>query len=294
MQTTQNTKIAYLGKFNHLHDEEYIARSFEMLGCVVKRIPQNTTWYDTQQSLLAFKPDILIYAKWECPKELEPTLTILKRGGMKTVCWLFDLYFNYSREYQVKNKSFFKSDYVFTTDGGNQRRFDEIGINHKCVRQGIYKLECKILPFKKIEHEIVFVGSDSPVYPERSALVKELKAEWFGKKDTNEMRGNSLNELYQVSRIVIGDSYPSAHYWSNRIVETLGRGGFLIHKEVEGLKEEYPYLVTYKDKKDLLEKIEYYKTHEKERRSIILKNFEWVSNKYTMEKQCKLLLSYIS
>lgn len=294
MQTKKNTKIAFIGKFINLHDEEYIARSFEMIGCEVRRIPQHYSWIDMREILLAFRPDYLLYAKWDRPPSLLPVLDILKREGMKTICWLFDLYFDYQREFLVKAKSFFRSDYVFTTDGGHQDRFNELGINHKCIRQGIFKEECVLLPFQPIEHEIVFIGSDSPIYPERTQLVKELNAEWFGKKNTNELRGMALNELYAKSRIVIGDSFPSSYYWSNRVVETLGRGGFLIHREVEGIKETFPHLVTYKDRTDLLIKIHYYDSHEDERREIIKKNFEWVKNNYTMEKQCQILLNYIS
>lgn len=294
MPAKKNTKIAFIGKFTNLHDEEYIALSFEMLGCNIKRISQHASPFDMRENLLQFKPDILLYTKWECPKDLQPTIEILRKEGMKTVCWLFDLYFDYQREYHVKNKSFFKSDYVFTTDGGHQHRFEEFGINHICVRQGIFKKECILLGFQPIENEIVFVGSDNPIYPDRSKLVNELNATWLGKKNTNEMRGIALNELYSKSRIVIGDSFPSPHYWSNRVVETLGRGGFLIHREVEGIKDAFPYLITYTDKEDLLKKIEFYKKFEDKRREVIIRNFEWVKENYTMEKQCQRLLNYIS
>lgn len=293
MPAKNPTKIAFIGKFVNLYDEEYIARSFEILGCQVRRIPQYLPPFDIKEALLSFKPDILLYTKWECPLELKPTIETLKQTGMKTVCWLFDLYFDYQREYHVKNKSFFKSDYVFTTDDGHQRRFDELGINHKCVRQGIYKPECVLFPFQSIDNEIVFVGSNSPIYPERSKLVQELGAVWYGKKNTNELRGVALNELYAHSRIVIGDSFPSAHYWSNRVVETLGRGGFLIHREVEGIKEVFPHLVTYNTKEDLLKKIAYYTKHEEERRELVRKNFINVRDNHTMDVKCQLLLNYI-
>lgn len=286
-------RISIIGKFKNFHDEEYVARSFEMLGHKLQRISQHHQWRDMQNALISFKPDILLYAKWECSPELEPTIKGMQRNGMKTVCWLFDLYFNYQREYQVKNKSMFKSDYVFTTDGGNQDRFKELNVNHQCIRQGIFKEQCILLPFEKLENEIVFVGSDSPIYPERTNLVKELNATWFGKKNTNDIRGMDLNELYSKTRIVVGDSFPSPYYWSNRVVETLGRGGFLIHREVEGLKEAYPYLVTYSTPEDLKKKIEYYKTHEKKRREVIKKNFEWVKQNCTMDKRCAELLSWI-
>lgn len=294
MQAKKNPKIAYLGKFHKLYDEEYIARSFEMLGCEVIRIPITTTPDDIALNLRKIEPDFILFPKWDCPNKVKYTIEELQRRGTKTICWLFDLYFGYTREYQVNLMSFFKADYVFTTDNGHNDRFEALGINHKCVRQGIYKPECMLLPFKDIKYEIVFVGSESPIYPERNKLVKKLDATWFGKRNTDELRGNKLNELYCETRIVIGDSYPSPHYWSNRIVETLGRGGFLIHKETEGLKEEYPYLITYKNEKDLKEKIEYYKTHEEERREIIIKNYEWVRDNYTCDKQCQKLLNYIS
>lgn len=293
MSTKKNTKIAFIGKFSNLHDEEYISHSFRMIGCEVRNIPQHFSWIDMRAILLTFKPDILLYTKWEYPVPLEPTIEKLKREGMKTVCWVFDLYFDYAREYLVKSRSFFKSDYVFSSDGGHQYRFDVLNINHHCVRQGIYKPECKVRAFKPIKHEIIFVGSESPIYPERTKLVKELNATWFGRRNTNDVRGMALNELYSESRIVIGDSFPSPFYWSNRVVETLGRGGFLIHKEVEGIKEAFPYLITYTDKKDLLEKIEYYKTHEEERRHIIVNNYFWVKNNCTMDKRCAELLTWI-
>lgn len=292
MQIKKNpkTRIAFIGKFTNFHDEEYIARSFEMIKCDILRLPQHLQSFNLKEALISFKPDILLYAKWECPTDLKETIESLQRAGMKTVCWLFDLYFDYQREYLVKSRSFFRSDYVFTTDGGHQKQFEELGINHKCLRQGIFKNECELFPFQSINHKIVFIGSDSPIYPERTKLIKELGATWFGQHNTNELRGMALNDLYAHTLIVIGDSYPSSNYWSNRIVETLGRGGFLIHWEVEGLKEEFPYLVTYVTKADLLEKIAFFIEHEAERRDIIQKNFEWVKERYTMDKKCAELL----
>lgn len=288
-------KIAIIGKFTHLHDEEYIARSFEMLGHTVRRIPQNFEPFAMSESLMGFRPEILLYCKWEVPAGLEMTMYSLKNGGMKTVCWLFDLYFDYQRENHVHAKSYFKSDYVFTTDGGHQENFEKLGVNHACIRQGIYRDECALLPVQETKYPIVFVGSDSPVYPERSELVRSLGAKWFGRSNTNEIRGIKLNELYSKTQIVIGDSFYSPHYWSNRIVETLGRGGFLIHQDVPGLKELYPHLVTYErgNSNDLKKKIEYYLQHEEERRAIVQKNFEWVRDNYTMEKQCKKLLDHV-
>lgn len=293
-------KIFFIGKFGKLYDEEYIARSFEMLGHTVIRVGQHLSPYDMSMSLQKHQPDIILYCKWVIPDAVKPTVEKLKRSGTKTVCWLFDLYFGYPREYQVKTQPFFKSDYVFTTDGGHNEEFKNAGVNHHCVRQGIYEPECFMESAKK-NVTIAFIGSENPLYPERLKIIEAVKEsftgfEWFGRSNTDELRGTDLNELYARTRIVLGDSVYSPNYWSNRVVETLGRGGFLIHPDVPGIKEEYPYLVTYKvgDTKDLISKIKYYLKHEDEREVLVKKNFEFVRDNYTMDKKCAELIKIVN
>lgn len=292
-------RISFIGKFNKMHDEEYIAEGFESIGHFVQRIPDVLSPFDIGQAIKSLNPDILLYCKWQQPKELDETIESLKKGGMKTVCWLFDLYLGYAREEQVKTKLFFKSDYVFTTDGGHDEEFKRLGVNHHCIRQGIRNKECFIQ--EGIPKGIAFIGSDNPLYPYRCKMLGKVIARfnngftWYGRGDTDEMRGTKLNELFGNTKVIIGDSVYSPYYWSNRVVETLGRGGFLIHSEVEGLKEEYPYLVTYqKDNvQDLLNKIKYYSEHENERKEILQRNFEWVRHHYTIDKKCRELIDYV-
>ena len=289
------TRIVFVGKFKHLHDEEYIARSFEAIGCEVFRVEESIDFRDINNFVKSRRADILLYTKWDIHPE---TLKFCKIVGIKTVSWIFDLYFDYTREYQVRNKTFFKSEYVFTTDNGHDERWAERGINHRCVRQGVYSEECKMLP-PAPEIDVAFVGSESPVYPERNSMMinlsKHYNFRWFGRRDTNEVRGEKLNILFSKCKIIVGDSYYSPNYWSNRVVETLGRGGFLIHRDVPGIKEEYPDLVTYDGTlEDLMVKIDHYLANEKERLEIVKRNFELVKSKYTMEHKCQELLNYIS
>lgn len=286
-------RIAFIGKFNKLHDEEYIARSFESIGNEVRRINEKLSPYEIKEHLDDFKPDIVIWTKLSVP-DANKTREISK--PYKTVCWVFDLYIGYQREHRLNHPAF-TADFVFTTDGGHDKEFKELGINHKCVRQGIYKDEC-FMTEGTPENKVVFIGSENPYYPERtemmSKLSKKYNFKWYGRLNTNEMRGTELNKLFSEVKIVVGDSVTSPKYWSNRIVETLGRGGFLIHREVEGLKEEYPDLVTYDGTfEDLCAKIDYYLEHEEERKEIIRKNFELVRDNYTMDKKCQELLDYV-
>lgn len=292
------TRIAIIGKFQKLYDEEYIARSFEMLGCEVLRIEEQLLTHSIVGLINEFNPQYVIWTKLQVT---QPEAVYASTSPYTRICWVFDLYIGYNREYRLKSHPAFKADYVFTTDGGNDEKFKELGINHHCVRQGIWKDECYLDEINP-DGSIVFVGSDNPSNSNRvdqlDFIQKKYKDrfKWYGRWNTNEIRGKELNKLYSHSTIVIGDSVYSPKYWSNRVVETLGRGGFLIHQEVEGLKEEYPYLVTYPrgDYKRLGELIDYYTEHEDERQEIIKRNYEWVRDNYTMDKQCQKLLSYIS
>ncbi len=281
-------RIAVIGKFKNLHDEEYIAQSFEMLGHTVSRFEQNDT--EIAERINSSKFDFVLFTKYNYKKGMFNT---------KTVCWLFDIYWDYPRESMVQTSPFFKADYVITTDGGNEKDWKRLGINHHCVRQGIHKPQC-FMEESKDPQGIVFIGADNPLFPERSIMMNQLKSKyqdftWYGKNNTNAVRGKDLNTLYSKKKIVVGDSVYSPYYWSNRVVETLGRGGFLIHRYVEGIDKEYPHLVTYDGTMaDLTKKIDYYLAHEDERREIVRKNFEWVRDNYTMEKKCQKILDYIS
>lgn len=286
-------RIGIVGKFNLFHDEEYIARSFELIGHEVIRIDQTQPPETTHRKITLSKFDVLLFTKWDFPKFMQ---TAFERSKVKTVCWIFDLYWGYDRENLIPYAAYFKADYVFTTDGGNDKRWKKAGINHQTVRQGIYKDECFLAPLNN-PNGIVFIGSENALFPERTAYMELLKKDypdfqWLGRRNTNAIRGTDLNALYANKKIVVGDSVYSPNYWSNRVVETLGRGGFLIHKDVPGIKKEYPFLVTYDGTyTDLREKIDYYLKHEDERLEIVKKNFEWVRDNYTMEKKCADLIS---
>lgn len=287
-------KICYIGKFTKMWDEEHIARSLESLGHEVCRIEDRFKYKDILSTINRFQPDFVLFAKLNI-ENADEFIKEMRKRGIKTVCWVFDLYLGYEREYLVDKAPMFKADIVFTTDGGHDKEWKMRGINHHLLRQGIYKPECVLIDDVK-EYDVVFVGSYNPMNQRHAILEKlnlDFKLHWFGKKDADEVRGFELNKLFSKTKIVVGDSVYSPNYWSNRVVETLGRGGFLIHADVEGIKEEYPFLVTYDkdDYEDLKEKITYYLTHDREREMIIANNYGWVYNKYTCEHKCSELIN---
>ena len=52
-----------------------------------------------------------------------------------------------------------------------------------------------------------------------------------------------LNDVLASTKVIIGDSlckgFTHKNYWSDRVYETTGRGGFIIHPYIEGLETEF-------------------------------------------------------
>src|SRR5690606_16107597 len=135
-------RIVYIGNFTKLWDEEYIARSFEQLGHEVYRYRESTRFTQLIEEVLEIKPDFVIYAKFRVGNP-DMVMGAFKKAGIKTVCWVFDLYWGYTRQYRITTDYMFKADIVFSTDGGHEEHWKRVGINHKLLRQGIYAPECR-------------------------------------------------------------------------------------------------------------------------------------------------------
>ena len=198
------------------------------------------------------------------------------------------------RETQISQNPIFKADIVFSTDGGHQKEFEAAGVNHVLLRQGIYEPEAVLgTPNPDIKAEIVFIGAIyEHIWPYRKTLVKWLQRTYkerfahYGQR--GEIRHQGLADLIASVKIVVGDSVHCPYYWSNRIMEVIGRGGFFIHPRVEGLNKEFPYYKTFipydiGNFGQLKEIIDYYSDdkHKLERDKIRLAGFEHCKKYHT-------------
>jgi len=250
-------KIVYYGNFASHASEEYIAQALERQGVEVVRMQRNK--YSLNDVHQATKDaDYLLYPK--------------TKGYIKSycpqVCWLFDLYFNLPNTFNrdASKAPMFRADYVFTSDGGNEENWEKLKINHQTLRQGVDK-DGKYMVEPDYKYDVAFVGGLT--YEYRSKLVTFLKKHYKFKIVQDQFAHNLNHELSKV-KIVVGDSVPSPKYWSNRVYEITGRGGFLIHPHVEGLRDEFPDMVQFEHGNfdELKEKIDYYLVHDDERESI--------------------------
>jgi hypothetical protein len=297
-------KILYVGMFGKLWDEEGIARGLEANGATVDRISEKEFHYPLFEEMMRMNGyDYLIFAKLKIgAPHRKAVVEFAKKQGVFSVCLVPDLYWGLSREYRIRQDPIFQADLVLTPDGG-ERNWGKV--NHHVFRQAIPDEFCYEDTYgRQYAHDVVFVGALNPEYPYRTELVRNIekrygeKFMWYGKANPDEVRGHSLNKVYASAGVVIGESVYAPHYWSNRIYETLGRGAFMVHPTIPGLKEEYePYkhFIPYHhgDFDGLFEIIDYYHWHPDKRREIGHAAYEHTKQHHTQSVRCKQLLELL-
>ena len=278
-------KVAYIEKFDYYFSSaNYIAAAFNKIGVEVMSIPIDTPWHTIREMIISYEPDFVLCSKGA--DYFERLVPWIKACGIPLVHWSFDRLFYLDRAQTViRNRKLYTSDLVFTTDGGCDEQWQEqFKVHHRTLRQGVHGPDRLWLDPVPKDFDIVFIGS---VYNEcRRNLVGFLSSTYgsrfkvFGasEKPEDQVRGLHLNELLRSVKIVVGDSLPGDHYWSNRLYEQRGRGGFLLHPHTVGMGLEFEIgkeLVLYPrdNMHELKNIIDYYVDHDEERERIRLCGF---------------------
>jgi hypothetical protein len=271
------------------------ASSFEKLGIEVVRLPEHLATDDKIRALCKEHTfDFILVSKhfgsvW--------SMSELKKHGV-VILWTLDLYFGLKRETELQ-RDIWQADIVLSPDGGNEEKFKKLGINHHWIKPAVYSEEMSLLDREK-KHDVIFVGtyhSYLKEWPYRKKLIEWLRIT-YGKKfelfpQDKVIRGEELNELYASTKVVVGDSVYSPKYWSDRIYETVGRGGFIIHPRIDGmdLKDGLHYVgYNYGDFNALKKKIDYYLEHDREREKIREEGFKFVKDNDTYLNRCQEVL----
>jgi hypothetical protein len=204
---------------------------------------------------------------------------------------LWDIYWGYTKS---PIPAHFHADLLYSTDGGHTKEFKDYGCNHRVLRQGIHAPDHVIYP-AEYTHDVAFVGHYGN-HPSRHRLLPWLKSTYGSRyirhQDT---RGLKLNKALARVKIVVGESRPWPHYWSNRVYEITGRGGFLMHTETQGLDAEFvpnvhyvPYALD--DFAALEKKIAYWLAHDEEREAIRRQGFLHCGENLTYGHRVEVLL----
>lgn len=254
--------------------ENHVARAMRNHGWDVEQVQENdiSQWGKMADALTDATseglPDLVLWTRtgwaWEhlgwSHNEAMSAQALLRvvagRRHVPVIGYHLDIWWGLKREVEVSTEQFFDVDILITADGGHDDRWVEAGVNHVWFPPAISAAEAHVGQHRdEFASRIAFVGShDGGYHPEhqhRHQLVAWLKTE-FGRSGENAVRfwpepgrhairGRDLQDLYASVDVVVGDSAFAgtglSSYCSDRVPETTGRGGFLLHPRVPGVTD---------------------------------------------------------
>lgn len=259
------TTIVQIGNQGAPHATEAAFRDgYQAAGCTVIGIDQAEAFERGPQYILdtcdVAHADLLVYSRTHNNTALGPEWTetwrTLEGRETKTCGVHLDVYWGLPEreDWIASGDAQFTVGTLFTADGGSDDKWKAAGVNHVWLPPGC---DARFIPehaepFAELAGKIVFVGSSMgyhPSYPGRQDLIDHARSTYgdrfveigngtaWGPK-----RGEDLARVYASDCICIGDSCFAGQrefYWSDRVPESLGRGAFLIHSYVPGIRKMY-------------------------------------------------------
>lgn len=304
-------KIGYIGNFIPPHSTENDRKwSFEQLGHEVITFQENqTTAIDLINAIDNL--DVLFYSHTHDPNYVIPSLRrvfeIYRLKGIPTVSVHLDRWLGLNRVVDMGQEATWFTEYIFMADGSPEaaQKYTELGLNWHYLKPGVVERDCYMAQpnHHRFPHEIVFVGSMGyhPEYPWRPEMIRWLHKTYgsnfghYGNDGIQVVRGNDLNVLYATAKIAVGDSCFGGrpNYVSDRYYETRGRGGVLLHPEVEGVDKwgVIPYI--HGDFENLKGVIDSLLENNDLRESCRKAGFEWVKKNETYTNRAQEMLDII-
>mgnify|MGYP007100052792 FL=1 len=260
-------QIAYCGNFDPpASTENEVRKALDKLGHDVWLCQegQPDRWRELTDRVHEF--DVVLWtrtadlAKRIPHEEQRRMLVQARRAGVPTVGYHLDRWWGLrerGREDSVWTEPYFRCEHFFSTDGAHDLEWATAGVNHHWVPPGVSEFECEPgTPRDEWRSDIGFLGSWRHYHGEhthRRDLVEWLRATYgarvrfFPEAGQPGIRGNDLRDLIASVKVWVGDSClapradggPMHTYWSDRIPEVTGRGGFLLHPFVDGLGDQH-------------------------------------------------------
>lgn len=245
--------ITFLGNFGvDFSSETHHVKSIEALGHTVTKLQEGEA---TSQEVLAaaYQSDIFVWVHthgWNTPGEpMRNVLKVLKENNIPTLTYHLDLWLGLDRQKDMQKDDYWYIEHFFTADANMAVWLNKnTEIKGHYLPAGVFHEECYMVDLPK-KYDVVFVGSRGyhPEWPYRPKLIDWLKTTYgdrffhFGGDGLGVVRGHELNKVYGQSKVVVGDTlclnfnYPN--YFSDRLFETTGRGGFLIFPDIKGIDD---------------------------------------------------------
>lgn len=260
-------RVAYVGNHRPEHSTEtHVARAWENNGHTVDRIQEgDTSPRQAAQRAIDGGADLFMWtqtldlARKFSREDRLAMLDTLRTAGIPTVGFHLDRWWGLERQRQVAVEPFFRCDLVVTADGDHDHEWARLGITHEWLPPAVSRGECELGTYRaEMASDVAFVGSWQggyhPEWRHRGALVEFLRdtygdcCRFWPKPGEHAVRGAPLRDLYASVKVLVGDSClvpttdgkPVAKYFSDRVPESIGRGGFLLHPWVDGFALHFP------------------------------------------------------
>lgn len=252
-------RVLYVGNFEPEHStENHVARALRANGHNVTLAQESPTIWAMLDGVAV--DEGVAFVLWTHTHGLAPEgsheqqwlwLHRMRHRGIPTVAYHLDRWWGLKRQHQAEVEPFFRCDLVCTADGGHDDDWEHAGVEHVWYPPAVSAAECEPgIPQADMASPIAFVGSWQggyhPEWAHRAELVRWLdrtyrgKVGFWPKRGHHAIRGVALRNLYASVRVCVGDSClvgGATRYLSDRVPETIGRGGFLIHPRVEGVTD---------------------------------------------------------
>lgn len=250
---------------------------------------------------------------WEIRGNMAHALPFMRENNIRTASFSLDLFVGIDRrEKDYLQHPFFHTDCFFGVDGSPlaQQHYQRNRIRHCWIKPGVVRRDVTISEaISSFSSDVAFVGSYGyhPEWPHRPRLVDWLR-ETYGQRfrkwgnPERTVRGLELNSLYASVKVVVGDTlcpqFSHPFYWSDRLYETIGRGGFLLMPHVQGMCDEFQdgvHLRYYEflNWKELKRLIDYYVTHDAEREKIRIQGFQHCRANHTYNNRVGPILQHL-
>lgn len=238
-------EVAFIGNFKADESTENMVRLAleEGLDHSVTLLQENEVNLDAIKSAMATS-DMLLWVRTPGWLQVtDPRMTeFLAEQKRPTVSLHLDKFWGIpEREAQIGKLPFWKTEHVYTADGGRGYDFAERGVNHHWMRPAVSEIYCHPgRPWDMYRCDVCFVGAKEyhSEYPFRKKMVEFLEETYRERfRHIEGIRGHALNDVYASARVVVGDCIFAGvpAYWSDRVPETVGRHGLLVHPDIEGL-----------------------------------------------------------
>ena len=242
-----------------------------------------------------YKFDLAFFQIQTAGKIYPSTFQKLKEKGIFTLNWSGDV--------RLQTESWYKRTGTDLTCFSNMRDVNNLraaGLKAEYLQIGIDPEVFKRHGEKRTPYDVVFMGNDYGQFPlsqERRNLVAALRNRYkskfglFGgyKGSNGNLNGNQLEESKVYNNCKIGINYSHfkiERYTSDRMLRIMASGAMCLSHYYPGIEQEFRIgknIDVYHSIEEAIKKINYYLSHEEERKRIADAGYDWVHSNYTYQ-----------